>query len=608
MALDILFAGISYYFALLLHYEGIVPEDFHHEIMLCILIISGLLLVFGCVFHCYRNVLKYVGFGEILRQLFAVVSIFCILFFLKQAGLIKTPASVFIVNAIILFFLTAGIRVYPRFTKWLHVVLNCNRKHAKRILVVGAGSAGAMMIHRLQSTPQDCKHPVAIIDDDPDKQGKQICGIKICGTTNQIAQIALKYNAEEILIAIPSADLGTLKEIYHHCSTTGLPIMYLQNTVNIKEYLANRKKSINEVPIEALLARNNHLLDLSSTNCHIKDKVILITGAAGSIGSEICRQVLKMGCKTLVVFDINENGMFELNEELKQQYPSSRYAMVIGSVRDRMRLDSIFHEFKPQIVFHAAAHKHVPMMEINACEAIKNNVFGTKNVLGTCKKYKTPKFILISTDKAVNPTNVMGATKRLAELLVQTETDSTTEMAAVRFGNVLGSNGSVIPLFKKQIAVGGPVTVTHPDVCRYFMTIPEAVSLVLVASAIAEGGEVFVLDMGKSVRIYDLACELIRSSGFEPNQDIDIVFTGLRPGEKLFEELSLSTEKIEMTQNKKIFLLHSGPVNEIKLKSDLIILNNMIKSQNDKEIRNVLFSAIRQEWDSNDQLPKSIFM
>jgi Polysaccharide biosynthesis protein. len=370
-------------------------------------------------------------------------------------------------------------------------------------------------------------------------------------------------------MAMTTADSETVKEVLIKCHKMHCALKRFGTIDDVNEQtLANAH--ISDINLEDLLRRDSIQLNMKVVKGFIEGKTVLVTGGAGSIGSEICRQVLSFGAKKLIIFDIHENGLFDIQNELKEKYDKSRFLIKLGSIRDRNRVNEIFDEFRPQVVFHAAAHKHVPMMEFNPSEAVKNNVFGTINVAQAAILYKAEKFILISTDKAVNPANIMGATKRIAEMTIQLfNRMSETDLAAVRFGNVLGSSGSVVPFFKKQIEKGGPVTVTHPEMRRYFMTIPEAVQLVLEAGAMAKGGEIFVLDMGKPVLIYDLACDLIRLSGYEPEKDIKIEFTGLRPGEKLFEEISLAEEDVVKTPNNKIYICKPVEYNEREL-SELI--------------------------------------
>lgn len=424
----------------------------------------------------------------------------------------------------------------------------------KRTLIIGAGSLGISLLRNIHSSSKLDYNVVGLIDDAPEKQGLRIHGVHVVGTRRDIMYLCEKLAITEIIFAINSVDPAQKAEILDICTRTGRKVKILPAT-EVMLNNSNGGKRIRDINVEDLLEREPVSLDNESIKTDILGKTILVTGGGGSIGSELCRQILKYNPERLVILDIYENTTYEVQHELMSTYPGQRIDVVIGSVRDKKRLEEIFDKYHPHIVFHAAAHKHVPLMEDSPCEAIKNNVFGTYNTALCAEKYGVKRFVMISTDKAVNPTNVMGATKRMCEMIVQTmQKNGKTEFVAVRFGNVLGSHGSVIPLFKKQISEGGPVTVTHPDITRFFMTIPEAAQLVLQAAACAKGGEIFVLDMGNPVRIYDLARKMITVSGLVPEKDIEIKFTGLRPGEKLYEELLLSEEGIQKTSHSKIFV------------------------------------------------------
>jgi FlaA1/EpsC-like NDP-sugar epimerase len=401
-------------------------------------------------------------------------------------------------------------------------------------------------------------------------------GVPVVGNRYDIVRVAKEMNIDEIIIAIPSAPKKEINAIYSECSKTDCKVRILPSISHIINGNVSMKK-VRDVELEDLLGREPVKLELNKIALYLKNKVVLVTGGGGSIGSELCRQIAAFLPKQLILLDFYENNAYDIQNELKFKYPDLNLTAVIANIREEQRIDNIFRQYRPDVVFHAAAHKHVPLMEENPIEAIKNNVFGTINVVKSADKYKTSKFILISTDKAVNPTNVMGATKRIAEMIIQaTNRHSKTKFAAVRFGNVLGSNGSVIPLFKKQIVNGGPVTVTHPEVTRYFMTIPEAVQLVIQAGSMVIGGEVFVLDMGQPVKIYDLARNLIKLSGYKPDEDIEIVFTGLRPGEKLYEELLLEEEGLSTTRHNKIFVAKPIFTDLAMLKRELAILSELL--------------------------------
>ncbi|MDO5716046.1 MAG: nucleoside-diphosphate sugar epimerase/dehydratase, partial [Tissierellia bacterium] len=432
--------------------------------------------------------------------------------------------------------------------------------------------------------PEIASVPVAFIDDDPEKVGKSIQSIPVVGGRKQIPMAAKSLDIDEIILAMPSGDRKTRSEILEECNKSGCKIKivpgvyeFIDDNIDISD--------IREVQIEDLLGREQVELDQDVLNTFLKDKVVFVTGAGGTIGSELCRQILKFSPKKLIMIDIYENTTYEIQNEILRHDPSAPIEVRIDSIRDRERMDLLFDEYRPQVVFHAAAHKHVPLMEDSFVSAVKNNIFGTLNVLQAADKYGVEKLVNISTDKAVNPTSVMGCTKRVVEILLQTmDKNSKTDYVAVRFGNVLGSHGSVIPLFKEQIKEGGPVTVTHKDIIRFFMTIPEACQLVLQAGAIAKGGEIFVLEMGEPVRIDDLARKLISLSGFTPDVDIEIKYTGLRPGEKLYEETLIDTANTSKTEYDKIYIEKPQNHDEEKLWKDLERLKEMTHKDNKEEI------------------------
>lgn len=430
-----------------------------------------------------------------------------------------------------------------------------DEKNLKRVLVVGAGEAGNSIIKEISGSRFVNMHIVGFVDDDKSKIGKYMHGVKVLGDRNDIIEIAKEYLVDEIIIAIPTASAKETKAILDICKQTGCELKRLPGMYQLVNGDVSISK-LKDVDVNDLLGRDPITVDLDSIMGYVADKVVMVTGGGGSIGSELCRQIASHNPKQLVIVDIYENTTYDIQQELRRNYPELDLVVLIASVRNTKRMDLIFDKYRPEIVYHAAAHKHVPLMEDSPNEAVKNNVLGTWKVVQAADKYNVKRFVMISTDKAVNPTNIMGATKRICEMIIQTYNNrSKTEYVAVRFGNVLGSNGSVIPLFKKQIEAGGPVTVTHPDIIRYFMTIPEAVSLVLQAGAYAKGGEIFVLDMGEPVKIVDLARNLILLSGHKPDEDIQIAFTGLRPGEKLYEEMLMKEEGMQETANK---LIHIG--------------------------------------------------
>ena len=466
---------------------------------------------------------------------------------------LSVPRSFFLVSFAALCAEELGIRLSYRVV--ISLFGNHSKKAAKRIMIVGAGTSGSVILKEMTTSSLVNGCVVCFVDDDKNKAGKFLNGVPVAGNRNDIPRLAEEYRIDEIYIAIPSASARERKAIIEICRETGCQVKILPGIYQ----LINGEVSIaklRNVEIEDLLGRDPIRVNLDEIMGYVSGKVVLVTGGGGSIGSELCRQVASHNPKQLIIFDIYENNAYDIQLELKEKYPDLDLVVLIGSVRNTHRIETVFEKYRPDIVYHAAAHKHVPLMEDSPNEAIKNNVFGTYKTAKAADKYGTKRFVLISTDKAVNPTNIMGASKRMCEMVVQMmNARSKTDFVAVRFGNVLGSNGSVIPLFKKQIEQGGPVTVTHPDIIRYFMTIPEAVSLVLQAGAYAKGGEIFVLDMGEPMKILDLAKNLIRLSGYTPDVDIPIVFTGLRPGEKLYEELLMNEEGMQDTPNK---LIHIG--------------------------------------------------
>lgn len=451
-----------------------------------------------------------------------------------------------------------------------------------KTMVVGAGEAGSMIVHEIKTSRHLNRNLVCIIDDNPSKKGKYLQGVRIVGDRNEIISSAEKYEVEEIILAIPSASPKTTKEILQICNQTNCKLKILPGMYQLITEEVSVSK-LKEVSIEDLLGRDSIHIDLDSVAGYVTGKTVLVTGGGGSIGSELCRQIANYNPKCLIIFDIYENNAYDIQQELKVKYPQLHLEVLIGSVRNTKRIEWVMSHYRPDVVYHAAAHKHVPLMEDSPNEAIKNNVFGTYKTARAADKYGVKRFVLISTDKAVNPTNIMGASKRLCEMVIQTFNKySDTEYVAVRFGNVLGSNGSVIPLFKKQMEAGGPVTVTHPDIIRYFMTIPEAVSLVLQAGAYAKGGEIFILDMGEPVKIADLAKNLIRLSGYTLGVDMDIKYTGLRPGEKLYEELLIAEEGLQKTDNDLIYIGEPIEFDDVRFLSELKKLEQAAIDESEK--------------------------
>jgi len=463
----------------------------------------------------------------------------------------RVPISVYIMSSLF----SASLTLYTRLT--YRMIRNTTVRKGdekRRVMLIGAGNAASTLMHELFRDPDNNYNVICAVDDDPNKQGRTMMGVKIMGTTNDIPALVTQCEIDTLLLAIPSADEVEKQRILKICSQTTCNMRTLPDICKLISDGKELLERVRDVKMEDLLGREE--IDLQTTHEHLQGKVVMVTGGGGSIGSVICNQVAASKPKKLILVEMYENSAYDVQQKLIMEYGSNLDLDVrICSIRDSRKMDSLINECRPEIIFHAAAHKHVPLMETSPEEAVKNNVCGTWNLARSADKYGVESFVLISTDKAVNPTSIMGATKRICEMIIQAMSKtSKSRFVAVRFGNVLGSNGSVIPLFKEQITKGGPVTVTHPDITRYFMTIDEAVSLVITAQKMAKGGEIFVLDMGEQVKILDLAENLIRLAGFLPYKDIPIVFTGLRPGEKLYEELLLSEEGVTETENKKIFI------------------------------------------------------
>ena len=508
------------------------------------------------LFRLYNSVWRYASDTEMVNVVIAVT--ICALMQPMIFWLLNTrvPKSFPFFYAFFMAIFAGGVRFSYRF---LRMVQNRRLSHYKaperqNYMIVGAGASGNAILQEIQSSKYLSMHVACFIDDNPGCQGKYLRGVPIVGGREKIAESVEKYGIDEIIIAIPSASRSTLRPLIEICKETGCRIQILPGMYQIIKGDVN-VSNLRDVQIEDLLGRDPIEVNVDEIIGYVQNKTVLVTGGGGSIGSELCRQIAGHNPRRLIILDIYENNAYEIQQELKQNYPELDLLVLIGSVRNTMRVDEIFREYRPDIVYHAAAHKHVPLMEDSPNEAIKNNVFGTLKVAAAADRYGTEKFVMISTDKAVNPTNIMGASKRICEMVIQNmNRKSRTEYVAVRFGNVLGSNGSVVPLFKKQIEKGGPVTVTHPDIIRYFMTIPEAVSLVLQAGAYARGGEIFVLDMGEPVKILYLAKNMIKLSGYRVGEDIRIEFTGLRPGEKMYEELLMREEGLKETANRMIYI------------------------------------------------------
>ena len=564
---------------------------FHILITLCLF----------AMFRLYNSIWLFAGVTE-LESIF-IVSVFSTIaqVLLFTIGKANYPRSCYVMYAMFLMALTTMIRFSYRFLRRVKRKRVLNQK-GTNVMIIGAGEAGSMLIREMMNSHFLNKKVCCIIDDAPDKQGSFVDGIKVVGTRYNILEMVQKFSITEIVIAMPSVSKKTLKELLDICKETTCEIKILPGLyqfVNGDVSIGNLRK----VEVEDLLGRDPIRVDTDSIMGYVTGKVVLVTGGGGSIGSELCRQIANHQPKQLIIVDIYENNAYEIQQELLRNHPELNLLVLIASVRNTARMNYIFETYHPEIVYHAAAHKHVPLMEVSPNEAIKNNVFGTLKTVQAADKHGAKRFVLISTDKAVNPTNIMGATKRICEMIVQTYNKrSNTEFVAVRFGNVLGSNGSVIPLFKKQIEAGGPVTVTHPDIIRYFMTIPEAVSLVLQAGAYAKGGEIFVLDMGEPVKILDLATNLIKLSGYIPGEDIAIEFTGLRPGEKLYEELLMKEEGMQETENKLIHIGKPIEMDDEKFLNDLkelyqVVLKEPAKTEIRQHVKRIVPTYVMQKID-----------
>ena len=557
MVVDVIAISVAYFCALWLRYDmhfDQIPVAYINSYITIMPIITSVSVVVFFLMRLYHSIWVYVSLSEIVRVIFAYLVLTIVNLIFIGFNVVEMPRSFYVVGLVISLICTIGIRFAYRFLRQFARQISAKKGSVKNVMIIGAGQAGRTLINEIKTSKHLTDRVRCIIDDNKSKEGRLLEGVKVVGNRDDIPEAAKKYRIDKIIYAIPDSDGITKREILNICSSTGCEVQIIPGIYQLMNGEVSVSK-LRKVDIQDLLGRDPIDVNLDEIRLYIKDKVVMVTGGGGSIGSELCRQIAKSNPKTLIIFDIYENNAYDIQQELKRKYPELDLVTLIGSVRNTARLDAVLSEYHPEIVFHAAAHKHVPLMEDSPNEAIKNNVFGTYKMALAASKYGVKKFVLISTDKAVNPTNIMGASKRLCEMVVQMmNRRSETEFVAVRFGNVLGSNGSVIPLFKKQIAEGGPVTVTHPDIIRYFMTIPEAVSLVLQAGYYAKGGEIFVLDMGEPMKIADMARNLIRLSGYEPDVDIKIVYTGLRPGEKLYEELLMEEEGLKTTDNKMIHI------------------------------------------------------
>ena len=581
-----------------------LPTNYRHFEIPLMLIMVTVPISMLALFDSYNVMWRFAGRVEFLKFMASYAVSFIVMLVAKAIFHASFNVDVWTTQIVLFLFYAMLLTAIPRFSsiviRYIHFLHRGNipqsdEEKLKRTVIIGAGNVGSILLARFLNNTQEGYLPVALVDDDVDKQGRTIAGVLIAGGLDRIDSVVEEFSPDIFVIAITDLSKSRLKEIYGKLAKYNLPIKILPR-ISDAQSLTDQSLELRDIKIESLLGRDEFKVREELVDISVKDKVVMVTGGAGSIGSELCRQALYFGCKHLVIFDQHENGMFNIDQEFSKKYDKSRYSLVIGTVREVDKLAYTLQKYKPEAVFHAAAYKHVPMMEIAPTEAIKNNVFGTKNVIEQCQKAGVKRFVLISTDKAVNPANVMGASKRLAEMLVQTRAkDSSMQMAAVRFGNVLGSSGSVIPTFLKQIHDGGPVTVTDRNIKRYFMTIPEAVRLVLQTSALASSGEVFVLDMGEPVYIYDLACSLIRLNGYVPNQDIQIVISGLRPGEKLFEELRYDKEDVDKTLHEGIFVTKLEKIDRKNFDKHLEELKKLAIAEDEEAIEQKVFTIVPSE-------------
>lgn len=589
---------ISCYIASILFLN--VPIDNIKVLVVQIAVVVIVYQIFLNIFRMYQNMMRYEVGKDYIKYIISaflsmiILSIVYKAFSLEYINLkVNVLSGVLIAGTFVMYRLAGRSILSRRMSKYEKINKNQDNK-ANNLLIIGAGMGAREIIIAIKNNMRDKYNIVGIIDDDISKINHYILGIKVLGTRYDIPKIAKEKNVDLIFFAINKIDAVSRRKILEICQETGVKTRVLPTT----EEVINKQGAMNslrDVQIEDLLGRDPVHLDNKNINSLIKNKTVLVTGGGGSIGSELCRQIVKYDPKRLVILDIYENNLYDIEMELRAEYPKLNLEAIVASVRDKARLNNVFETYKPEIVFHAAAHKHVPLMEKSPLEAIHNNVFGTYNVVNCADEYGVEKFVLISTDKAVNPTNIMGASKRVCEMIVQAKNKvSKTEYVAVRFGNVLGSNGSVIPLFKKQIERGGPVTVTHKDITRFFMTIPEAVQLILQAVTYAKGGEIFVLDMGEPVKIYDLAVSLIKLLGYEPNVDIPIEITGLRPGEKLYEEILMSEEGLTSTKHDKIFISKPIHMEMTELEEKLNILKELEYNEkySNENIKNVMKEVV----------------
>lgn len=585
ISVDLFIVALSYFLGVWIRMDLSFTVLIYYRVFYSALVY--ILVIYYIVFKLFKidkTIIYMASIDEAVRVSIAGVTGALITFLMFNAfSFGPVPRSIFLIQVIIIVLLLEFVRFSYRIYSMFQTKMQSYTNEYARTLIIGAGAAGGMILKEITTNKVFKNRIVGFVDDDESKVGKTINGVKILGTTRDLKAIVNSMQIELIYVAMPSVDLPEQKKIIQSCYDTGCKVMVLTST---QDMISSKgiKRSLRDIGIEDLLGRESVRLENSDIREEVHNKVVFVSGAAGSIGSELCRQVILHSPKTLIMVDINENGLYDLQQEFNMRKNEGlissdvEYLPIITSIRDLAALERIFEKYHPQIVFHAAAHKHVPLMEEMPVEAVKNNILGSNNLMQTAEKYRVERYVSISTDKAVNPTNVMGATKRFVEKIIQSKEKSTTKFIAVRFGNVLGSNGSIIPLFKRQIENGGPLTLTDRRIIRYFMTIPEAVSLVLQAATFGKGGEIFVLDMGEPVKIIDLAEKMIRLAGYIPYQDIQIKEIGLRPGEKLYEELHLDAENVTKTGNKMIFIAHPMEISQEQVESELNGLRELVQN------------------------------
>lgn len=591
MFYDAAAVNLAFIAALLLRFDGAVPPQYWQALLHLGPVLTVLYLVSFIVFSLYNRVWAYASTGELLAIVYSVSAGTALLYGTTYLLHETLPRTVVAMGWMLIILLVG----FSRFAWRMYVQRNKRNGHSpgRKALIVGAGDAGAMVARELMNHDSSLK-PVGFVDDDPGKQRQQLLGLKVLGSREHLPALVVQHKIEEIIIAMPSVGGGVIREVVHACKGTGARLKILPGVYEIIDGKVS-VDHLREVCLEDLLGRDPFKVDLKEIAGYVGGQTVMVTGAGGSIGSELCRQIARFKPGRLVLLGHGENSIHKIWLELKRKFPRLELNIQVADVRDEQKIDRVFKEQRPQVVFHAAAHKHVPLMEMHPDEAVKTNIFGTRNVAQAADRHGVSIFVMISTDKAVNPTSAMGATKRIAEMVVQQMNGvSCTRFTAVRFGNVLGSSGSVVPIFREQISRGGPVTVTHPEMKRYFMTIPEAVQLVIQAGSMAKGGEVFVLDMGQPLKIVDLATDMIRLCGFKPGEDVEVVFTGIRPGEKLFEELLTAEEGSVSTRHSRIFTARCPVVKEDVLHNELMRLHNYgLTNLGAPEVMEVLHNLIQ---------------